>query len=403
MADVRVLVEMKVQKGTSSAFAHQMAMANTTGGLKVDPTYPAVPVAPAANMPAAIAASGTHDIIVVRGTIDDSKIAELEAHPDVVKVWRDSKIAPFSRARTGDDRPRPSPAEGPGGPCPIPPCDCTFGSPANGTMASVATYLGVDKIWAAGNRGTGVVVGIVDGGITALGRTPKAGETARVPRVVDGSLPDWGTTSSAWGDHGNMTSTDALGMAPEANIYDIRISDPLPGAVDPSVSNALAGFQWAISRHAADGTPHVLSNSWGIFQESWDPGYANDPNHPFTRKVVEAIGQGILVLFAAGNCGAACPDNRCGVDNGPGKDIWGANGHPSVMTVGAVNLSEQLVGYSSVGPAALNRRSPISARSRISPAIIRPSIRPSQAIREPPRPPPSPPASSRCSSSTDQA
>jgi len=64
------------------------------------------------------------------------------------------------------------------------------------------------------------------------------------------------------------------------------------------------------------------------------------------------------VLFAAGNCGAACPDGRCGADNGPAKDIWGANGHPRVMTVGAVNVNGQYVGYSSAGPAALDPNKP---------------------------------------------
>jgi len=203
-----------------------------------------------------------------------------------------------------------------------------------------------------------MVVGLVDGGITAQGRPVKAGETTRrIPRVVDGwPTADWGTEASRWGEHGNMTSTDVLGMAPEANIYDLRIS----GAVDNpgTISRALQAFQWAIDRHRVDGTPHVLSNSWGIFQQSWDPSYATDPNHPFTRKVVEAIGDGILVLFAAGNCGDTCPDGRCGPDVGSGRSIWGANGHPLVMTVAAVDKDEQYVGYSSIGPAALDPNKP---------------------------------------------
>ena len=75
----------------------------------------------------------------------------------------------------------------------------------------------------------------------------------------------------------------------------------------------------------------MLTNSWGMFQESWAPDYVKNPNHPFTRKVLEAIDEGILVLFAAGNCGATCPDGRCGPDNGPGRSIWGANGHERVI------------------------------------------------------------------------
>ena len=124
------------------------------------------------------------------------------------------------------------------------------------------------------------------------------------------------------------------------------------------MSDALQAFQWAINQHMADGTPHVLTNSWGMFQQAWDPDYTTNPNHPFTRKVLEAIDEGILVLFAAGNCGATCPDGRCGADNGPGRSIWGANGHPRVITVGAVNMNEQFVGYSSQGPAALDANKP---------------------------------------------
>jgi hypothetical protein len=95
-----------------------------------------------------------------------------------------------------------------------------------------------------------------------------------------------------------------------------------------------------------------------MFQEDWAPDYTTNPNHPFTRKVLEAIDEGIIVLFAAGNCGATCPDGRCGPDNGPGRSIWGANGHARVITVGAVNRNEQFVGYSSQGPAALSPDKP---------------------------------------------
>ena len=149
-----------------------------------------------------------------------------------------------------------------------------------------------------------------------------------------------------------MTSTDALGMAPEAQLYDLRIAD------GEAVSDALSAFQWAIDKHKTNKTPQILSNSWGIYQEAWDPVYARDPTHPFTRKVAEAIREGILVLFAAGNCGQMCGGGRCASDKGPGKSIWGANGHPSVMTVGAVNSHEEYIGYSSQGPAALDKQKP---------------------------------------------
>jgi hypothetical protein len=323
------------------------------GGMVIDEDYEPVPLGV---QRARLRFATANQTYVMRATVaDESAIEAVRALPEVVNVWKDTVIAPFPA-----DAPAPftfdaSPAAGT--PCPIPPCDCTPAVP-KGTMADVANYLGVSQIWAAGYRGSGIVVGVVDGGITAQGRPVKAGETAnRIPRVIGGwPVADWGTEASRWGEHGNMTSTDVLGMAPEAQIYDLRISESatIPG----TISRALQAFQWAITQHQANGTPQILSNSWGIFQESWDPTYASDPNHPFTRKVIEVLDEGIIVLFAAGNCGGTCPDNRCGNDSGPGRSIWGANSHPRVITVGAVNTAEQFVGYSSQGPGALDPNKP---------------------------------------------
>jgi len=339
------LVELRVQRTRSGEIQLGSPAAMADAGFEIDPDYEPVPVGGAQ-------ASGTRgddeDVVVVRGAIAPQRIAELEARPDVIRVWRDTPIAPFA-VEAKDQRSMSLAAFGP---CPTGACDCTP-EVARGGIPEVARFLDVDRIWDEGIRGQGIVIGVVDGGITARGRPVRAGETADVPRVIGGwPTASWGTTASAWERHGNMSATDALGMAPEAQLYDIRISD------GDAISSALAGFQWAIDQHRRDGTPHILTNSWGIYQESWDPEYASDPDHPFTRKVVEAIAEGILVLFAAGNCGEACPSDRCGADNGPGRSIWGANGHPQVMTVGAANLDRQFVGYSSQGPAALDERKP---------------------------------------------
>jgi subtilisin family serine protease len=334
-----ILVELLSTPGASPLYAAYGVREEGAGGFRLDEEFAPVPLGhgAAARGLGAGAAAPTY---VVRATVDDeSAMEDVRRRPDVVEVWRDTPIAPFQ------------------GPCPIPPCDCAPGTP-KGTIADVATYLGVAQVWAAGFRGAGMVVGVVDGGITAQGRPVNAGETTRrIPRVIGGwPTADWGTQASAWNEHGNMTSTDVLGMAPDAQIYDLRIS----GAPDiPStISRALQAFQWAIDQHRTNGTPHVLSNSWGIFQESWDATYARNPNHPFTRKVIEALDEGIIVLFAAGNCGGTCPDGRCGADNGPGRSIWGANSHPRVMTVGAVNKNEEFVGYSGQGPGALDPNKP---------------------------------------------
>lgn len=348
----RVLVEMRIPKGQEAAQSFSMATGLSVTGFQLDTSYEPVPAgAPIDSKLAADLEASSQETVIVRGTIEENKIKDLKAQDNVVEVWLDTKIAPFGNQEVQKEEFFVEPSQASGS-CPILPCDCDHGTEdcAKGTIQDVAQYLGVDQIWATGRRGQGIVIGIVDGGITAQGRV--SGGT--IPRVIGGwPTADWGKIAR-WGGHGKMTSTDALGMAPQAQIYDIRISD------GNGISMALAGFQWAISQHKANGTPHILSNSWGIFQESWDSTYARNPSHPFTRKVVEAINEGILVLFAAGNCGEGCtpPGSRCGNDVGPGKSIWGANGHPRVMTVGAANIRGHLIGYSSQGPAALDTHKP---------------------------------------------
>jgi hypothetical protein len=101
----------------------------------------------------------------------------------------------------------------------------------------------------------------------------------------------------------------------------------------------------------------VVNNSWGMFHPSWDfevnhPGnYSDNPNHPFNRIVGALERAGADILFAAGNCGADCPDFRCqGVTN---MAIYGANSHPQVLSVAGVDTQKNRVGYSAIGPGRL--------------------------------------------------
>jgi subtilisin family serine protease len=331
---IPVLIEIQVEKAPGKllmGIVIDTAQRIQSPGFKLDESFSPVPVRPSKKV---APPKSRKQSFVIRGEVPKDKLENLRSRPNILKVWKDSLIEPFS--------------------CPIPPCDCSFGNPAIGDLNSVAAYLGVDEIWSHGIMGDGIVIGIVDGGINAIGRPQKMGETSLIDRVIGGYPDDWGTTSDPgglghWNGHGNMTATDALGMSPQAQIYDIRISGP------GYLSKAYKGVEWAINQHKSDGTPHILSNSWGLYEN--DDDYGIDPDHIFTQKVVEAIEEGIIVLFAAGNCGETCPSPNC-KSNGPGNSIWGANGHPLVITVGAVNQNEELVGYSSQGPAALDPNKP---------------------------------------------
>lgn len=332
---IRIMVQVAVPRN-QLGFAFDSNENFNIAGLEVDRSYSPVPVKSPTDVEASLAFE-EKEIVVIRGTVDKAKIEELKKQPGVIRVDDDPKIAPFSTLPE--------------------PIDCTQCVP-RGTLSDVVTYLEVDKIWSSGHTGKDIVVGIIDCGITAEGRPVKPGETSnRISNVIGGwPSQDWGTTSKLWDEHGNMCATDVLGIAPDVKLYDIRVADS--NTIEGLLSDALKGFRWAINQYKIDKTPHIISNSWGIWQENWAPIYARDPNHSFTLAVVEAIEAGIIVLFAAGNCGSGCPHSKCGFDFGAGKGIWGANGHPQVMTVGAVNRDEQYIGYSSQGPAALSQNKP---------------------------------------------
>ena len=106
----------------------------------------------------------------------------------------------------------------------------------------------------------------------------------------------------------------------------------------------------------------VVNNSWGMFHPSWDfpvghPGnYSDNPLHPFTRIVGTLERAGADILFAAGNCGANCPDGRCG--GVTTRAIYGANSSSFVTCVAGVDTTKNRVGYSAIGPGRLTANKP---------------------------------------------
>jgi subtilisin family serine protease len=115
-------------------------------------------------------------------------------------------------------------------------------------------------------------------------------------------------------------------------------------------------------RRPGEGGSMVVNNSWGMFHPSWDfpvghPGnYSDNPNHPFNRIVGALARAGADIVFAAGNCGADCPDGRCG--GVTTMAIYGANSHEDVYSVAGVDTEKNRVGYSAIGPGRLSRLKP---------------------------------------------
>jgi hypothetical protein len=166
-------------------------------------------------------------------------------------------------------------------------------------------------------------------------------------------------------DHGTMCAYDVLIAAPSTTLVDVPIlanatagGSTMGGTLAAAVlayAHLLA--KWSVSFAPGDLGKYlglVISNSWGVFDPAWDfppghPGrYIDNPRHPFNMLVDVLVTAGVDVVFAAGNCGAECPDGRCASSTGT---ISGANAHASVLTVAGCDTTDLRVGYSSQGPS----------------------------------------------------
>jgi subtilisin family serine protease len=122
------------------------------------------------------------------------------------------------------------------------------------------------------------------------------------------------------------STPDSTGIAPGANVYDVKVLDDLGAG---TLSDALQGIQWVIY-HAKEYNIKVLNISLAANSpESW-------LTDPLCVAVRSAAAAGITVVVAAGNYG----------QNALGQESYGAIGSPgidpSVITVGAVNFKGTL-------------------------------------------------------------
>ena len=247
------------------------------------------------------------------------------------------------------------------------------GDPAVGTTGDVQRLLNIGKLRGLGMDGSNVALAIVDNGINlsylrSRGLVPRLDYHASwTPQVAvpPGAAPV---------DHGTMCAYDALIAAPKATLLDhavLRTTRAGGSVMDGVLSDAVQSFGvllrlMMLPREERFFHSLVVSNSWGMFHPSWDfppghPGrYFENPAHPFNRIVESLAAQGADILFAAGNCGPACPDGRCLPIpvNANDRRISGANGHPDVLCVAGVDTNKDLVGYSTHGPGALSHDKP---------------------------------------------
>ena len=205
-----------------------------------------------------------------------------------------------------------------------------------------------------GHDGGGIGIAIIDSGISGNADIPSGGPGSRI--VYNQSfVPGDSSTLDAYG-HGthvagiiagnghNSGGAEALftfqGLAPNANLINLRVLDATGSATDSAV---IAAIQQAINLKSQYKI-RVINLSLGrpVFES-----YTVDP----LCQAVEAAWQaGIVVVVAAGNMGRYPDTNGYGTITAPGND-------PYVITVGAMKpmgtpgRSDDLIAsYSSKGP-----------------------------------------------------
>lgn len=276
---------------------------------------------------------------ILRAEVDEAQVEALRAHDAVVEVYSDPIV----------ER-----------------CLTCIDSPPLGTAADVESLLGIAGLRGCAIDGAGVYVAIVDTGINleylqGKGKTPKFSREASWGyggRLPLGEMPV---------DHGTMCAFDACIGAPACTLLDIALLRPFSGGLQSLLSDGVRAYSHLRDvltgpLRPADLKGLVVSNSWGMFHPSWDlpptdaGNYSDNPNHPFNRAVGALEALGADIVFAAGNCGPQCPDSRC--QDVSDNAIYGANGHPAVLSVAGVDTQRVRVGYSAIGPGRLAERKP---------------------------------------------
>ena len=277
---------------------------------------------------------------VVRAEIDEGRIDDLRSAKNVIGVYADVKVEPIIT------------------------CGNSW---AVGTDADVERLLCVPDMRNIRMDGNGVWLAIVDSGIN-LAHLTAHGRTITVDASRSWMKTAGWTPGMAPVDHGTMCAFDAAIAAPNATFLDIQISRRGERfEFDALLSDAVRAYSHLVNlmmvSRPFSGRSMVVSNSWGMFHPSWDEfkirgpfNYADNLKHPFNRIVSALEVTGADILFAAGNCGSDCPDSRCeGVTT---NAIYGANGHPSVLTIAGVDITNTRVGYSTQGPGRLSVNKP---------------------------------------------
>src|SRR5262245_16798365 len=179
-----------------------------------------------------------------------------------------------------------------------------------------------DRVWVQDNAGAGITVAVLDSGIAA---DPDLTQPANRLLAAANFAGDRGAQADAGGHgthvagaiagNGTRSNGEYVGVAPQANVVDVRVLDQNGNG---RISSVVRGIEWVLA-HRVQYNIRVINLSLGM------PARQSYRLDPLAGAVEIAWKRGLAVVAAAGNGGP----NRGAVDS-PGTD-------PYVVTVGATD------------------------------------------------------------------
>lgn len=352
---IRVLLRLGAQEPLRASAMAAAVGYNTGGvdlrqtrvpaGFEIDPTFPAVPVGRGSGLQTtADADPRATEHFIVRGFISVEDVNTIPVELEGNRIFSSPAIEPVLTC---------------------------VGMPAVGSTSDVKKKLRLDKLGSYGLDGEGVAVAIVDTGINIDHLLRKLGAVPLIDFTNSWKSSDVDTSPGRHPvGHGTMCAYNVLTVAPKATLLDIALllnSAPAGSIAAKDVGTAMQVYSMLLAKFRAYYGPGdigarykslVINNSWAVYHPSWDfplghPGrYIDNPEHAFHGQVSLLASQGVDIIFAAGNCGAPCPDGKCqGRTEG---SIMGASAYREVLTVAGCDVNDTRVGYSSTGPSIEN-------------------------------------------------
>jgi serine protease AprX len=207
------------------------------------------------------------------------------------------------------------------------------------TLTDVLNHINAPKAWQKKARGQGVTIGIVDTGVcSTMLEFPQRKRSEHSKSFAYAAGP--------WADnvgHGSMCASIATGTTAAGGKYNGVAPD---ATLLSARSNFLATdiyklYDWVLDKKRTGliAGPVVMSNSYGLYTCSAPAGLPSD--HPYRQILVDAVSNGIVVVYAAGNNHAGLVCNNDPTKCSP-NTIWSVNSMDEVLSVGTVDSDNRM-------------------------------------------------------------